>query len=299
MFDHGSGPTNGNDVGGFCSDDTSSTFISSSDWDELFSGMHFDLICADTCVTGFAEFYDIMADYCDVFVGSQVSISNIPYDLFINDLVKNPYMDAKQFGEYIVQRFEQAKVDVWGFAAFDCSYKAAFMSAMHDFSLALIDHVEDPTDHWYMEIAKLASTYGTRGCDLYSFALWIKNNLYYRTDVDTAVTTLLSLLDDIIIANFSGEFPGVHNGLGIYFPMNHSVYQSGYQGFRFAQMTYWHQFLLSFFSGNATVDITDCFEPNNDTSYALALIKDEMYKGWASGDLSLKSYQMIFSGSRH
>ena len=108
LWDHGSGPMSGIQIGGVCWDDTDGyDYLSIPEIYSALNTRDIDLLGFDACLLGSMEVFYELKDVADVIIGSEdvEPGQGYPYNEILNWLVGNPSASAEQLSTRIVNEY--------------------------------------------------------------------------------------------------------------------------------------------------------------------------------------------------
>ncbi len=220
------------------------------------------LIGFDACLMSMIEVAYDFVDLADVMVASEEyePWDGWPYDMFLVDLVNNPWWTAKELAREIVDDYiESYSTD--GFlrafvtmAAIDLKELPTLVELIDELAVFLIDHLSE----YYGVITKAKNSadrypfgFAPRGSfiDLYHFVSLLETD---NGNLKLLVEKILNTWEDVVIATKSYNKMHKHAlGLTIYFPVNAKLgyYPEKYStaGLDFVEETYWNEFLAAYF----------------------------------------------------
>jgi len=115
LWDHGTGwldprkEANKNISKGISFDDETGNYINTEEIGKIVKeGGGVDILAFDACLMQMAEVLTEVKDYTKIVVGSEETVPGYgyPYALFLNAIVKNPYMSNKDIAKVIVESFK-------------------------------------------------------------------------------------------------------------------------------------------------------------------------------------------------
>ena len=248
---------------------------------EALEGHYIDVIAWDACLQAYMEVvYEYAAGglAASYLVGSEIYVSwyGFPYDWILQALVKNPYMEPRDFAVTIAKKYAEcyrprahwnynprATLSVINLSAVE--YAAVQLSNLTD---SLIEKVDDGENYvlksnsYYGLLSQARAkgniadvTYSEYFIDLPSFA----KSLCKAKDPDIreAAKNLVDALNKAIVYVGNTQPMGsVTLGLGIYFPKSYEKgvelwqewWETYYMGTRFAQETLWVDLLFAYWN---------------------------------------------------
>ena len=205
--------------------------------ESLLGGEKLDVIGFDACLMAMVETGYAMRNVADVMVASEELEPGAGWDyrIWLEELVKQPTMDAETLGQLLVSAYEAAYV-----ADGDTTLSAVRLSEMDRLAQALSALARQIQDNISTEAMVVrdardacktyAPGYGMHGIDLGRFLTQLQDRTS-NASVRAAVGDALSALSDAVIANYAGygrnDARGYGStGLALYFPESEALFQS-------------------------------------------------------------------------
>ena len=301
LSDHGGGWT-----GGWTDSDPSYDYLSLNEiayaFDELVPNLpngNFDIVGFDACLMSQLDVYSAIAPYARYSIASEETepATGWAYTAFLQSLLDNPAMDAKDLASIIVdtyleqdQRFInndararlfQGNTDVTMQDALDLVMPSSTLTAVE---LAYIPEINQALNTFAYDITAIDQTYVAAArnyatsfqsvfgkdtvpsfIDLVNFTLILEQEA--GTDLGTTSGAYLrELLNKAIIKNKAGKEKVGAQGMSFYFP-NSDMYKNEYGGYeiytsvnnRFMEDSLWDDFLAFHYAGVA-------FDPDSRTA---------------------------------
>ncbi len=280
LWDHGSGITSGQDIGGVCWDDTDGgDYLTISEVSSTLASNPINLLCFDACLMGATEVHYQMRNYVEAVVGSEAIEpgAGYPYNTILNWLKNNPTANATELGEQIVKKYNdyysggsesvtQAVANAW---TIEINGTLQYFTALLGSSLS--------TQYDEIKAARAATKEFDFPyfIDLYDFADNVRS--LCTGDVATYAQYLMDNISKIVVEEaHSSDQNGAH-GLSIYFPESFTVYTYDYRNSFFADDLLWDEFLEYFLTNSTNGEYDDEFENNDDHDQAATITQGEYF----------------------
>lgn len=275
VWDHGSGPLYGSNIGGICFDESSgNSYMDIVALRDCLApaSRHVDLLGIDACLMGSLEVYYELQAVADVLVGSELSVPGygFMYDAIMEYLNANPAATAEQLGAEIVDsfftNFPRCGTEV-SLAAVRTSTLPALATAVNALSqdimfggATILPHVATARDR--------ATHVDTDPfLDLYDFCEELRATTTNAT-IQAAATAVQAQVNATIIAEANSEgLPGLH-GIDVYFPWVAADYKPRYGNYSLAASTLWDELIHETM---APLGEDDAYEDNDVAASAVPL----------------------------
>lgn len=272
LWDHGSGwrrvDRKNIPMKSICVDEDSGTAISTSEMFDSFSdmktfrnGTKIDLMGMDACLMQMIEIAYGMRQYANVIVGSQASEPGYGwyYAGFLQEVANNTSMSASTVGKKIVQTYSDGMTSdqeaYLTLSAVDLTKLTDLGDAVDNFATKAINNfsAEESTLANANSNAQQVDSNYTDYKDLYDFAEYVYNNAS-TSELMSAAQTLLSAIDNAIIAEEHGSYYSDSHGLSVWLPNStqYDNYSSSYDNLSFASDTNWDELLAKLVSASSS-----------------------------------------------
>jgi len=261
LWDHGSGPMWGSDLGGVCWDETNGDdYLTMTEVYNVLATRHVDLLAFDACLMGSMEIFYQLKDTANVIIGSEKTEpgDGYPYDDILSWLILNPSAPPSQLGSIIVDKY---------FNSYP-SYEAITQTAINTSQLSNLEQkITDLANYLLPQISNHQTEISNARddaihfddepfLDLYDFCL----NLEIEITDNSTITSASEAVRNAIVASIineehSSSLSGAH-GISIYFPDSIYQYSNDYELLRFCSSSTWDEFIKNFLQ-----------PPNNDDSF--------------------------------
>ena len=217
-------------------------------------GIHIDLLAMDACLMGMIEIAYEFNGLVDVYVASEETVpgDGYEYNYWLDDLVSNSGMSARELGEAMVNAYMErygSYSDVC-LSALDVSVVAtSVVDAVNNFSQYAIDHMSSLSS--VLENARDAASnfYYSDFKDLIDLMEKVK---YYSSDplFDGYADDVINAVSSAVIASWTSS-DLVANGASIWFPTSSgwSSDKYAYMLLKFTSDTLWDDVLDTLYSG--------------------------------------------------
>ena len=267
LWDHGSGPLYGDEIGGVCWDDSNDDdYLNLDELYNVLSTRHFDLLAFDACLMGSMEIFYQLKDCADVIIGSEKTEpgDGYPYDDILSWLILNPSSNAYQLGSVIVDKYYYSYPES----------EEITLSAVNSSSLLNLKDKISILSNYLINSSYNSEVINARDnaihyddtyfLDLYDFCLNLEDEISNSTIDSASINVRNAINSSIINEKHSSSLAGSH-GISIYFVDSILYYTDNYELLRFCNNCTWDE-MIKYITQPPNSD--DQFEENDDILHA-------------------------------
>lgn len=235
----------------FIDDETGNEMSLAELQDAFAAGGDVDVAIFDACLMSMLEVGYSIKDYADIMVASEETIwaSGMPYELYLLELRKDPYMSPNAFSEVLVDTYAEAYAD-WPYvtiSAVDLSTMNQLAAATSAFGQSMINNIVtiqsqvESAQANAQEFGGSPSTYK----DLYHFASLVNSSVSVSS-VKTAAQNVMNQISNSVMYEWHVNSTNANShGISIYIPPS-GGFNSDYLILDFADETSWDEFLSTY-----------------------------------------------------
>ena len=229
-----------------------------------------DIVLFDACAMGNLEVFYQLRNYVDIAVGSEASVpgDGCPYDKILSPLVENPAMTPEELARVIVDAY------IHSYSDGEADPEDVPWVTFSAFTLKRFDELAEIADEFCMLLSKNAALFPegynlrivrcrknaqtfipyvpsvfpnviTSMVDLCDFASEISREVGIGSNEKVKAKQLMSIFEEMRIAEAHGNTFPQAQGLTIYFPNDKlaTEYRESYDKVAFAAHKYWDEFI--------------------------------------------------------